>query len=112
MYNPSKNIVQMLPDYFEKSNSNMKDFLETGDVPLLEFKHGWIEYEVLDDTLYIYSAYFKEKETVLWNLLLKEGKKQGCKKVEMITSRDPKAWKKLYNFKLKESKLTLDLDRR
>ena len=111
MLNPSKNIIKMLPDYFKKSGSNMKDMLDTGDIPLFECDNGWIEFEVLDNTLFVYTTYFNKKGVAnkVMEVLLNEGKKQGCTKIEMITHRKPKAWQKLYNFKLKESKLTLDL---
>ena len=111
MINPSKNIIKMLPDYFKKSGADMKELLDTGDIPLLEYKHGWIEFEVLDNTLFVYTAYSKNNKEVkkIWDKLLKEAKNQGCNKVEMITERDTKAWQKIYKFKVRESKLTLDL---
>tara|TARA_R110002051_G_scaffold292402_4_gene357186 strand:- start:12442 stop:12789 length:348 start_codon:yes stop_codon:yes gene_type:complete len=111
MLNPSKNIIKMLPDYFKKSDSNMKEILDTGDVPLLEYENGWIEFEVLDNMLFVYTAYSDGNKNTkkIWDSLLKEAKNQGCTKVEMITERNPKAWQKLYKFKVRKSRLTLDL---
>ena len=111
MINPSKNILKMLPDYFKKSNSDMKELLETGDMPLIEYKDGWLEFEVKDNTAFVYTAYSDNNKNVskIWDIFIKEVKKQGCNKIEMITYRNPKIWEKLYKFKHIQSKMVLDL---
>tara|TARA_Y100000356_G_C11212820_1_gene264414 strand:+ start:399 stop:746 length:348 start_codon:yes stop_codon:yes gene_type:complete len=111
MHSPSKNIVQMLPIYFKKSHSDMKELLDTGDMPLIEFKDGWLEFEIKDNTAFIYTSYFKNDKLSkkVWNAFIKETKKQGCNKIEMITYRNPKSWEKAYKFKHIQSKMILDL---
>tara|TARA_R100001244_G_C5093088_1_gene116880 strand:+ start:75 stop:419 length:345 start_codon:yes stop_codon:yes gene_type:complete len=110
MISPSKNIIKMLPDFFKKSGYEMKDILKTGDMPLIETNYGWMEFEIKDDVAFVYSAYTKNNNTQsIWDTFMNEIKKQGCIKVEMITYRNPKVWEKLYKFKIKESRLTLDL---
>ena len=111
MLNPSKNIIKMLPDYFKRSKSDMKELLGSGDMPLVEFEDGWLEFEIKDNVAFIYTSYFKDDKLSkkVWNAFIKETKKQGCNRVEMITQRNPKVWEKAYKFKLKESIMTLDL---
>tara|TARA_X000001388_G_scaffold62303_2_gene48036 strand:+ start:55 stop:399 length:345 start_codon:yes stop_codon:yes gene_type:complete len=111
MLSPSKHIIKLLPDYFKKSKSDMKELLKSGDNPLIETKEGWIEFEILDNVAFVYTAYSTNHDSVdnIWDTFIKEVKKQGCNKIEMITHRNPKVWEKLYNFKLKESKMVLDL---
>tara|TARA_E500000305_G_C4004927_1_gene229348 strand:+ start:207 stop:572 length:366 start_codon:yes stop_codon:yes gene_type:complete len=111
LYSPSKNIVQMLPNYFKKSHSDMKELLGTGDMPLIEFKDGWIEFEIKDGTAFIYTSFFKNNKLSkeVWDAFISETKKQGCNKIEMITHRNPEVWKKAYKFKHTQSIMTLDL---
>ena len=81
MLNPSKNIIKMLPDYFKKSGYNMKDILKTGDVPLIEFDYGWMEFEIKDDIAFIYSAYTKNDNTKdIWKIFIEEVKKPKMSK--------------------------------
>ena len=74
MLSPSKNILKMLPDYFKKSHSDIKELLEPGDMPLIEFKHGWIEFEIKDSTAFIYTSFFKKNKInkQVWDAFINE----------------------------------------
>ena len=111
MINPSKNILKMIPTYLKKSGSNMEELMRTGDVPILETEYGWMEFEIKGERAFVYSAYTENNNTKeIWDLFIKEIKKQGCKKVEMITRISPDLWKKLYNFNIEKWHLTCNLE--
>ena len=103
--NLSTNQVNNLEDYLIKSGDELTSLMN--DVPgqkIIEWEDGWCEYLVL-------TAYSKSRKNTktMWEKLIKLAKDYKCDSIQCITSRNPKAFKRLFGFKVIETKLEYKL---
>tara|TARA_R110002167_G_scaffold110688_1_gene281611 strand:- start:780 stop:1142 length:363 start_codon:yes stop_codon:yes gene_type:complete len=104
-----------LDKYLLKSGDDIIDFMTGGpnsrtvDVPGM----GWFEYEVVeDDVFWIWSAYSHQPHKytkLIWNRMLKLAKEKNCDKIRFTTTRNPKAFERLFKVKTIAWKLELEL---
>ncbi len=84
------------------------------DVPgqkIIEWKDGWVEYLVDGDIFWVLTAYSKSRKNSknMWKRLIRLAKDYKCESIECITGRNPKAFERLYGFKVKETRLEYKL---
>ena len=102
---------KFLDDYLKRSGDKLDDFLTGFEDPInvLEYEDmGWLEYIIKDNVFFIPSAYSckTHKETKkIWNEIKKLALDNGCDRIHFMTSRNPKAFERLYNAKTISSKL-------
>ena len=108
---------KFLDDYLKRSKDKIDDFLtgpeEEGVIKVLEYEDtGWLEYIIKDNILWVCSAYSckPHKETKkIWNLTKEIALKNGCDRIQFRTSRNPKAFERLFNTKTIQYKLEVIL---
>ena len=105
-----------IDDYLLKSKEDICDFMAKSensrvlDVPGV----GWIEYEIVDDIFWIWTAYAKTEHSItklVWDRIIKKAKDNDCNKIQFITNRNPKAFKRLFDLEPIQWKLELKLNK-
>ena len=103
-----------IDNYLLKSKDKMIEFMDKSknsevlDVPGV----GWIEYEIYGKCFWVWTAYSKSPHSLtklVWNKIIKIAKKNNCEKIQFVTSRNPKAFQRLFNVKTIQWKLELNL---
>jgi len=108
MMNTHRKITEIqsrfLDTYLDKSKTTLETFLDYPHKEISEFTDlGWIEYNKFDNVMFIHSAYSckPHKETVkIWNNLKDLARENDCDRIHFVTSRNPRAFEKLYNAKV------------
>tara|TARA_R100001463_G_scaffold105623_1_gene160130 strand:- start:304 stop:636 length:333 start_codon:yes stop_codon:yes gene_type:complete len=104
--------------YLRKAGESIEDFLM--DTKILthpkdkEKESGWCEYEVCGDIFWIRTLFHeyedRKKSQEDWEELKKFAVSMGCKKIQFTTSRDGKAWERLFkDMKVVQYKLEIEL---
>ena len=105
-----------IKEFLIKSHDTIFDFMDksrnskTIDIPGV----GWIEYEIIDDVFWIWTAYSKAEHSVtkiIWNKLIEKAKQNDCDRIQFVTSRNPKAFERLFNVKPVQYKLEFRLEK-
>ena len=97
----TKTQAEYLDVYLEKSGDNIEDFNKAKPgLKVLDFPDtAWVEYGIFGDTFLIETAFSKlsHKETkIIWDRVVKLAKDCGCTTIKFNSSRNPKAWKRLF----------------
>lgn len=71
---------------------------------------AWAEYDVFDDVFWIDAAYGEKNVNRHWKVIKAMAKVLGCKKIQFITKRSPKAFEKRFGFKTIQYKMEYELD--
>jgi len=99
--------------YLEKSKDDICDFMSKRNSKVLDVPGiGWIEYEIVDDIFWIWTAYSKAEHKltkIVWDKIIEKAKKFNCDRIQFITNRNPKAFERLFDVKQIQWKLELKL---
>jgi len=104
-----------IDEYLKKSKDDICDFMTKRDSKVLDVPGvGWVEYQIVDNIFWIWTAFAKTEHSItklVWNRIIKKAKKFNCDKIQFITNRNPKAFKRLFNLEPIQWKLELKLSK-